>query len=51
VDSDASVSLEALSVGPSSEHGRGLTIVEALASSWGVSRRYVGKAVWFDLDL
>jgi anti-sigma regulatory factor (Ser/Thr protein kinase) len=51
LDSDASVSLEALSVGPSSEHGRGLTIVEALASSWGVSRRYVGKAVWFDLDL
>jgi|HubBroStandDraft_6_1064221.scaffolds.fasta_scaffold900213_1 anti-sigma regulatory factor (Ser/Thr protein kinase) len=51
LDSSAAVGVEPLRVGPSSEHGRGLTIVDALASSWGVSPRYLGKAVWFDLDL
>jgi anti-sigma regulatory factor (Ser/Thr protein kinase) len=51
LDLGAAVSLEPLSVGPFSVHGRGLTIVDALASSWGVSARLVGKAVWFDLDL
>ncbi len=34
-----------------SEHGRGLAIVDALASSWGVDVRDDGKAVWFDLRL
>jgi hypothetical protein len=51
LDLGTAVSVEPLGVGPSSEHGRGLTIVDALASSWGVSARHVGKAVWFDLDL
>ncbi|MFB7494535.1 SpoIIE family protein phosphatase [Streptomyces sp. NPDC056161] len=32
------------------EHGRGLLIVEALASSWGKAPRGRGKSVWFELD-
>jgi anti-sigma regulatory factor (Ser/Thr protein kinase) len=51
LDMNADLDLKPLHVGSSSEHGRGLTLVDALASSWGVSPRYVGKAVWFDLDL
>ncbi|MFJ9031017.1 SpoIIE family protein phosphatase [Streptomyces sp. NPDC102274] len=31
------------------EHGRGLLIVEALASSWGKASRGRGKSVWFEL--
>jgi anti-sigma regulatory factor (Ser/Thr protein kinase) len=30
-------------------HGRGLTIVGALADDWGVERRDGGKSVWFEL--
>jgi anti-sigma regulatory factor (Ser/Thr protein kinase) len=31
--------------------GRGLLLVEALASRWGVERRVpVGKTVWFEID-
>ncbi len=33
-----------------SEHGRGLLIVEALASSWGNSPSGRGKSVWFELS-
>jgi anti-sigma regulatory factor (Ser/Thr protein kinase) len=33
------------------EHGRGMTIVEAMASSWGVDRLGSEKSVWFELDL
>jgi anti-sigma regulatory factor (Ser/Thr protein kinase) len=34
-----------------SEHGRGLFLVESLASRWGVNRRVpTGKSVWFELD-
>ncbi|MFD7716162.1 ATP-binding protein [Streptomyces sp. NPDC059814] len=32
-------------------HGRGLLLVEALASRWGVGTRPFGKFVWFELDL
>lgn len=32
------------------EHGRGLSIVEAIASRWGVSPTDVGKSVWFEID-
>ncbi|WP_406321068.1 ATP-binding protein [Streptomyces sp. NBC_00519] len=32
-------------------HGRGLLLVEALASRWGVGARPFGKFVWFELDL
>jgi anti-sigma regulatory factor (Ser/Thr protein kinase)/GAF domain-containing protein len=33
-----------------SEHGRGLLIVDALASSWGNSPSGRGKSVWFELS-
>ncbi|MGW0997160.1 ATP-binding SpoIIE family protein phosphatase [Streptomyces sp. NPDC002523] len=35
--------------GTESEHGRGLLIVDALASSWGNSPSGRGKSVWFEL--
>ncbi len=50
-DSDTSLDLEPLQGEPSRERGRGLAIVNALASSWGVQPRSDGKAAWFDLDL
>ncbi|MGN6243191.1 MAG: ATP-binding protein [Motilibacteraceae bacterium] len=31
------------------EHGRGLQLVGALASAWGVQRDTVTKTVWFEL--
>jgi anti-sigma regulatory factor (Ser/Thr protein kinase) len=33
------------------ERGRGMTIVDAMASSWGIERSDSRKAVWFELDL
>lgn len=33
------------------EHGRGMAIVEALATVWGTERGRAGKIVWFELDL
>ncbi len=32
------------------EHGRGLRIVDAMASSWGVEPGHRGKTVWFELE-
>ncbi len=32
------------------EEGRGLSIVESLASRWGVSAMEPGKSVWFEID-
>lgn len=37
-------------VNTSSEHGRGLIIVEALASAWGNSPSGRGKTVWFEMS-
>lgn len=34
---------------PDALDGRGLALVEALASRWGVQDRALGKAVWFEL--
>jgi anti-sigma regulatory factor (Ser/Thr protein kinase) len=50
-DSEPTVDIQPLHVGPASPRGRGLAIVEGLASSWGVRRDGSGKAVWFTLDL
>jgi anti-sigma regulatory factor (Ser/Thr protein kinase) len=36
--------------GPST-HGRGLFLVDALSSRWGVDSEEPGKRVWFELDL
>jgi hypothetical protein len=38
-----------LSVPPSSQSGRGLTIVDSLSSAWGVRAEPVGKTVWAEL--
>lgn len=34
---------------PQSESGRGLALVDALSSNWGVVRRADGKTVWFEV--
>jgi hypothetical protein len=49
-DADLTFDLVPLRVGSSSVHGRGLAIVDALATSWGVEPRDGGKVVWFILD-
>ncbi len=36
---------------PTAEHGRGLKIVDALASAWGVAYETRGKKVWFRMPL
>ncbi|MFI0775251.1 ATP-binding protein [Streptomyces sp. NPDC021212] len=36
---------------PDDRHGRGLLIVRALATRWGVRERTVGKEIWAELDL
>jgi anti-sigma regulatory factor (Ser/Thr protein kinase) len=51
LDADEKTDLVPRSVGSASEHGRGLAIVDALASSWGVESRDAGKAVWFEIVL
>jgi anti-sigma regulatory factor (Ser/Thr protein kinase) len=35
---------------PEDEGGRGLFLVESLASSWGWTRTTDGKSIWFTLD-
>lgn len=34
---------------PLEEHGRGLQVVDALATSWGINEGLRGKSVWFEL--
>jgi anti-sigma regulatory factor (Ser/Thr protein kinase) len=34
---------------PLEEQGRGLQVVDALATSWGVNEGFRGKSVWFEL--
>jgi anti-sigma regulatory factor (Ser/Thr protein kinase) len=51
LDSEPTVALAPLPLDPTRERGRGLAIVDALASDWGVESRSVGKAVWFNLQL
>ena len=38
-------------VGDLDERGRGLMLIDALASRWGISPRPDGKTVWCELDL
>lgn len=35
--------------GPEDPAGRGMTLVETIASGWGVEERVDGKTVWFEL--
>lgn len=51
LDSEGTVILTPLPLDTAREGGRGLAIVDALASAWGVEKRIVGKAVWFELVL
>ena len=51
VDCESTVDLMPRSTDVMGQRGRGLAIVDALASAWGVEPRLVGKAVWFDLRL
>ncbi len=36
---------------PTTEHGRGLWIVEQIAKSWGTTTRPDGKEVWAEIAL
>jgi anti-sigma regulatory factor (Ser/Thr protein kinase) len=36
-------------VAPLEEHGRGLQVVDALATSWGVNVWTRGKSIWFEV--
>jgi hypothetical protein len=33
------------------EHGRGVLLIDELASAWGVEPRTDGKTVWFEIDV
>jgi anti-sigma regulatory factor (Ser/Thr protein kinase) len=48
-DSDTTADLKPLYVPTSRTHGRGLMLVDRLASSWGVEAHPGGKVVWFEL--
>jgi len=50
-DSGPMTALAPIYVVAHSEHGRGLSVVDTLATAWGVDRRGRAKAVWFELDL
>jgi anti-sigma regulatory factor (Ser/Thr protein kinase) len=50
-DDDSTVDIVPLAIEPWSERGRGLAIVNALATEWGVDPRPYGKVVWFSLKL
>lgn len=50
-DTDPTLQLAPLRHAPSSVRGRGLAIVDALATVWGVNPRPVGKSVWFELNV
>jgi serine/threonine-protein kinase RsbW len=47
---DASPQLPA-PLNPEGGHGRGLHILEAIATDWGAQRRDSGKVVWFTLPM
>ncbi len=36
---------------PLQDHGRGILLVESLATVWGVELRDDGKTVWFEIDV
>jgi anti-sigma regulatory factor (Ser/Thr protein kinase) len=49
-DTDSVAAVSVTSALPSSVHGRGLLLVDALADTWGTSRHSTGKTVWFDVS-
>jgi anti-sigma regulatory factor (Ser/Thr protein kinase) len=36
---------------PWQDHGRGILLVDSLATTWGVELRDDGKCVWFEIDV
>jgi anti-sigma regulatory factor (Ser/Thr protein kinase) len=51
VDDDGGKAPVLLEVAPDAEHGRGLVLVESLATEWGWTARDRGKTVWFVVAL
>lgn len=51
VAEDAPGRPQPLRCGPGADHGRGLTLVEALTRRWGVRETPAGKAVWAELPI
>ncbi len=49
VQDEAPGVVEAGSLETAGERGRGLALVDALASCWGVDQHEGGKSVWFEL--
>ena len=49
VHDDSTVSPEPRSPADEDTSGRGLALVDVLASSWGVTRNGQGKEVWFEV--
>ncbi len=47
----APLRLAACPVGPQASSGRGLAIIAAIASRWGVAPADAGKTVWFEVDI
>lgn len=50
-DADDRFPLRPLREPADTEHGRGLSLVDALASRWGVRSGETGKVVWFELPV
>jgi anti-sigma regulatory factor (Ser/Thr protein kinase) len=48
-DAEPTLDLKPVGGDPMRASGRGLAIVDTLASSWGVDPRWAGKVVWFNL--
>lgn len=49
-DLDASAHLTAAMPPPEAQNGRGLAIVETIATRWGTERSPQGKTVWFEIE-
>ena len=49
-DSSENLPTVPLRVAPDSLGGRGLLLVDALATAWGTERRATGKVVWFEMN-
>ena len=50
-DDDPTLDLAPLPIDPVRTRGRGLAIVNTLATAWGVEPYRYGKVVWFELNL
>ena len=51
VDDDSDAPPVLLDPAPHTENGRGLLLVESLATQWGWTTREQGKTVWFVVEL